>query len=552
MSTTNANQASHQEGRLLLAIQALEKGQFSSVRAAARVYDVPHTSLVERLCGRTNAKDSQVKNQKLSPTEESVLLQWIISMDDRGQSPRVATVRETANLILANRDPSASPPTVGVNWPKRFIDRHPELKTRFSQRYDYQRALCEDPKIIREWFRLVQNTIAKYGILLEDIYNFDETGFQMGIIGTAKVVTGSERILHPKIIQPGNTEWVTVVEGINAAGWTLPSMIIFKGKLHQASWYQNDLPHNWRIETSENGWTNDKLGLVWLKEIFNKHTQSRTIGRYRLLILDGHGSHSGPEFDQFCTENSIIPLYMPPHSSHLLQPLDVSCFSPLKQAYRKQVEKKMGLGINHIDKDEFLTIYSSVHTEALNEKNIQSGFRATGLVPYDPEQVLSRLNIQMKTPTPPGTSHSSQASWATATPHNVRQLELQSEKIKGYLKCHTLSPPSPSKRALDQLVKGCRMAMHGAAILARENSELRAANAKQKRKRETKRAYISQGEGLTVEEGMNRVQRAAEEERELVEQADSRPRKRAVQQCSVCGILGHTARTCSQRIRSDS
>ena len=79
----------------------------------------------------------------------------------------------------------------------------------------------------------------------------------------------------------------------------------------------------------------------------------------------------------------------------------------------------MGLGINHIDKDEFLTIYPSVHTAALGGKNIQSGFRATGLVPYDPEQVLSHLNTQMHTPTPPGSSHSSQATWATATPHNI-------------------------------------------------------------------------------------------------------------------------------------
>jgi hypothetical protein len=93
----------------------------------------------------------------------------------------------------------------------------------------------------------------------------------------------------------------------------------------------------------------------------------------------------------------------------------------------------MTLGINHIDKDEFLAIYSRVRTAALSEGNIKSGFRATGSIPYDPEQVLSRLNTEMKTPTPPGTSHSSQASWATATPHNVRQVELQAEKIKGYM-----------------------------------------------------------------------------------------------------------------------
>ena len=110
---------------------------------------------------------------------------------------------------------------------------------------------------------------------------------------------------------------------------------------------------------------------------------------------------------------------MPAHSSHLLQPLDVACFGPLKQAYRKEVEKRMGLGINHIDKDEFLTIYPSVHMRALSEKNIQSGFQATELVPYDSKQVLASLSSQMHTPTPPRTSHSSQTSWATATPHNI-------------------------------------------------------------------------------------------------------------------------------------
>jgi hypothetical protein len=243
---------------------------------------------------------------------------------------------------------------------------------------------------------------------------------------------------------------------------------------------------------------------------------------------------------------------MPPHSSHLLQPLDVSCFSPLKRAYGQEVQKQMTLGINHIDKDEFLTIYSRVRTAALSEGNIKSAFKATGLVPYDPEQVLSRLNTQMKTPTPPGTSHSSQASWATATPHNVRQVELQTEKIKGYMRHRTQGSSSPTNRALNQLVKGCQMAMHSAALLAAENRELRAANEKQKRKRERRRAYIGQENALTIKEEVNRVQRANEEERGGVEVSKEQPRKRAAPRCSVCNILGHTARTCSQRTGNSS
>ena len=66
------------------------------------------------------------------------------------------------------------------------------LSSRFSRRYDYQRAKCEDPKIISEWFSLVQKTILSYGIDPDDIYNFDETGFAMGLIATAKVITRKE------------------------------------------------------------------------------------------------------------------------------------------------------------------------------------------------------------------------------------------------------------------------------------------------------------------------------------------------------------------------
>jgi hypothetical protein len=66
----------------------------------------------------------------------------------------------------------------------------------------------------------------------EDIYNFNKTGFQMGVISTVKVVTGSERASRPVSIQPGNREWVTAIESILLSGWSLPLMIIFKGKVY--------------------------------------------------------------------------------------------------------------------------------------------------------------------------------------------------------------------------------------------------------------------------------------------------------------------------------
>ncbi|OJD27686.1 hypothetical protein ACJ73_00914 [Blastomyces percursus] len=81
------------------------------------------------------------------------------------------------------------------------------------------------------------------------------------------------------------------------------------------------------------------------------------------------------------------------------------------------------------------------------------------------------------------------------------------------------------------------MAMHSAAILTRENKELRAANAKQKRKRERHRTYISQGEGLTIEEGMDRVRRGNEGKRGGIEQSEEQVQKRAARRCNGLGPL---------------
>jgi len=320
-----------QEGRIALALEALKQGYFTSARAAANAYDVPKSTFQDRVNGLSMQVNHRPPNCKLSIAEETTLVQWILSMDQRGLPPRPDSVRQMANLLLEKRSDSNSNRQVGKRWVINLVRRHHALQTRYTRKYDYQRAKCEDPTIIRDWFRLIENTIAKYGIQEQDIYNFDETGFQMGVISTAKVVTGAERSNRPVAVQPGNREWVTAIDCISSAGWSLPPVIIFEGKVHQSTWYTDTLPMDWTIAVSENGWTDDKLGLIWLQSVFEKHTAHRTNGVYRLLILDGHGSHVTPEFDLFVKEHLIITLCMLSHSSHLLQPLDVGCFAVLKR-----------------------------------------------------------------------------------------------------------------------------------------------------------------------------------------------------------------------------
>jgi hypothetical protein len=92
------------------------------------------------------------------------------------------------------------------------------------------------------------------------------------------------------------------------------------------------------------------------------------------LILDGHKSHHLDEFEEYYKEHNIVMLCMPAHSSHLLQPLDVGCFSPLKRAYGRQIEDMMWAHIIHITKDDFFPAFHAAFNIAMTESNILGGF----------------------------------------------------------------------------------------------------------------------------------------------------------------------------------
>jgi hypothetical protein len=85
-----------------------------------------------------------------------------------------------ADALLANRGQNPPPLPVGKCWVNRFIRRQSELQTKWNRKFHSQRARCENPVTIRAWFKLVLDTRQTYGILEEDIYNFNETGFYDG------------------------------------------------------------------------------------------------------------------------------------------------------------------------------------------------------------------------------------------------------------------------------------------------------------------------------------------------------------------------------------
>jgi hypothetical protein len=212
----------------------------------------------------------------------------------------------------------------------------------------------------------------------------------------------------------------------------------------------------------------------------------------------------------------------------------------------------MRSGINHVDKLDFLEAYPSARIEAFKSETIKNSFAAAGLVPYDPDRVISKLDIRLRTPTP---LSSQESEWSPKTPSNYVQLQKQASSIKVLLKYRSKSPPSPLKSAIDQVLKACQITMQSTAILEKEVSDLRAKNEKKKRKRTRSTRQIPSEEGLSVLEALELIQveepeiEAPTPRQPRPPPAPLQPRTRALPKCGACGIEGHKRNACPDRPR---
>jgi hypothetical protein len=535
---------------------AFKSNQIPSIRAAAEHFGVSYTTLQNRIKGSKAREQTISPCRRLTNTEESLLVARLLDLDRRGQPVRTGFVKEYANALLACKVDSysnQSSPKVGANWVSNFVKRHSELRSRYNRKYDYQRAKCEDRALMKEWLERMGNVIARYGIVPEDIYNFDETGFQMGAISTAKVITASQMAGRPLTTQPGSREWVTVIEAINCTGWALDPMIIFKAKNHQNNWYlDRELGLDWTIAVSDNGWTNNDLGLHWLEHVFDRQTKLRTTGRKRLLILDGHGSHLQPRFYDYCMQNDIECLCMPPHSSHLLQPLDVGCFSALKRGYGKRVEE-FGKGSEiRVTKSDFLSFYIPTRKDTFTKNNIRNSFAACGIVPLDPARVIGRLRIQVRTPSPPpNQTEGPSQSTVIKTPDRPDEIRAGFHAIRMFHSSLSVDCPASVSLQLDKLERACERDSIISTLLKRENSDFRCVKVRQNTRKASKRAYIQSGGALSVQEGIRLSQSSIEITDTPTAPNNSNStsgmKPKAVYHCSICASQQHTARTCPEK-----
>ncbi|KAI0991821.1 hypothetical protein K3495_g16366 [Podosphaera aphanis] len=239
---------------------------------------------------------------------------------------------------------------------------------------------------------------------------------------------------------------------------------------------------------------------------------------------------------------------MPPHSSHILQPLDVALYSPLKRAYGDQINLFIRSFINHITKSDFFVAFKAAHDKVFTEKNIKSAFRGAGISPWDPDSVIYKLDIRLRNPScsPPR----SPCEWEPRTPRNAQETIQQCNYVKNRISCHQGSSPTPILEDVDRLGKSSQEFANRLALVEERLRVLENANLALSKRRRAKKSRLQLGGALSIEDSQA-----------MVEERQKRKRKAEASQtngdgeeligpvsnvrcCGKCGRAGHNVRTC--------
>jgi hypothetical protein len=249
------------------------------------------------------------------------------------------------------------------------------------------------------YFNLIHSKMEEYNIDGRHVYNMDETGFLIGVNSRSKRAFSKQSYVQKEVreaLQDRSRTWITVIACICADGSALEPAIIYKGKAGLRSAWVEDIEEGKTpvfLANSPSGWTNNELGKSWVERVFHCGTKDKARSSWRLLLLDGHGSHLTRNFIEFCHANKILLLIFPPHLTHSLQPLDVVCFKTLSSEYGAKLIQHIHRcqGLLAIKKGDFFRLFWRAWNTSFTLELIRRAFEAKGVVPMDASAVLKRF-----------------------------------------------------------------------------------------------------------------------------------------------------------------
>lgn len=419
--------------RLQSAINYARKHPEETFSAISRRFEVDRTTLRRRVQGTQQARDIAHQHQQLfSPGEELSIVEWCEEMDRVGFPVTHDLITQMAQSIL-NKRPEHEHHTLGDRWSHRFLARNPQLESKFAYYQEKSRQYSSSNEIAQiAFYRLLRNTMRRLEIKECHVWNCDEKGIIMGkLSGKEKVIVraGTKR---PTLLTDASREFVSTLETINITEEVLPPFIVWQGKTHRRGMYRWGGVHerDATFTATPSGYMDDEAGFEYILEHFDSHTRPKAVRSWRLLIVDGHSSHIYWRVIQYALSRNIQMICLPPHSTHIMQPLDVGCFGVLAKAYKKHLRAWMLKNpTTRFNKEHFWEVLSQARDNTYTVETIQSAFKASGCWPINPWMSAPLLNKNTsgssKTPPKPDATNT---FTSISTPHKLKTLANQLQK----------------------------------------------------------------------------------------------------------------------------
>ena len=380
------------EQQMLGAINSVQKGHLSGNKAAD-LHGVPRSTLKDRLSGRVQHGTKPGPAPYLSKVEESELSAHLVHVANMGFGK---TRRDVKCLVeqYAIQKNVLKGSAISNGWWQRFLERNPILRLRRGDstaaiRMDVVnmeniKAYFEELKLIFDEFNFYEHP--------EAIYNMDETGVPLDPCPPKVIAAKGQKKVRYRT--SGKKQQITVIDCGNATGQAMPPFIIFAAKQVNPLWTQDEVVGS-RYAVSDNGWITQELFFYWLEKHF---LQNAVAYRPILLLLDGHSSHFELKTIQLARQNNVIMFCLPPHTTHVCQPLDCSFFGPLKKSWQQECHhfyrKNPGKVISKLN---FCRVFRNAWLSAITPNNISAGFRKSGIFPFNENSILTLESS--KTPT---------------------------------------------------------------------------------------------------------------------------------------------------------
>ena len=303
------------------AMAAVKNGQMTVFRPT-KIYNVPKSTLHDRISGKVRHGDKPGPKPYLSSTEEKELADFLVDVAKVGYGRTRKQVCTIAGSCAHDKGRLESPVVASHGWFVRFMQRQPQLSVRKGDPTANVRMECLTEEVISDYFALLKEEMTKGNFMNSPnrIYNVDETGISLdGHAPRVIALKGQKKVRYRT---SGNKNQITVIACVSASGQCIPPFVIFDAKRLNNDWRKDEVP-GCSYGLSDKGWVDSGL---FKGEHFIEHAVS---ARPLLLLLDGHSSYYQPELINFTKQYEIVLFCLPTHTTHENQPLDASILKSL-------------------------------------------------------------------------------------------------------------------------------------------------------------------------------------------------------------------------------